>query len=198
MTVKETLNRLSAAFRVKLTGDEAVEWADAMGGATDNELNIAAAKLIRESKFMPRPADMWDVIDRMRVDNAPAPEPVVEHWNNRTYRCHGCEDTGLRTVWHPKAMRGAVRFVRGEINERAWRGTLASCVVKCDCEKGKARRLTKETKHDLGELTYKPDIMIDVDKNSSPTQQVESLLQWAKFYEDPRPANYVQAFEDFD
>ena len=208
MAIQDCFDRLALAFAQKVDDELLSEWVDALDGATDDEMNEAASRLIKTSKFMPRIADFWNQIDLIRVERAPAPDPISEHWRRRTYDCPDCEDTGLRTVWHPKAMSGAVRYVRGKLGERAWRGMICTCTVKCVCNRGKERRLRKQKQrfeaasyqgenYEPGELTYNPSIMREVDKRLSSTQQVEALLDWAKNYQDPKPANYVESFDEF-
>lgn len=208
MTIAECVTRLENTFGSNSRQMPVGEWVAAMRGATDDELNIATARLIRESKFMPRPADMWELINAVRVDRAPVCEPIVEHWRRQSFVCRDCDDTGLRSVWHPRAMQGAVRFVRGEIGDEAFRRSLASCMVKCPCQRGRERRLTKPRQrftpashngenYEPGELTLKPSIMVEVAKTGA-VNQVNELLDWAREFDARTPANYVAAFDDFD
>lgn len=208
MSIHDCLIRMTAAYRCQVSGAELLEWEDALSGATDDELNLATSQLIKSSKYMPRPADVWTVIDRVRVERAPAPEPVEEHWHRRTYTCPACQDTGLRTVWHPQTMAASVKFVRGQMTEEAWRCKVSTCCVKCICGMGKAKRLHKDRRfeparyngddYEPGELTYRSEIMVEVDRSLSLTDRVEALQDWARSYEDRRPANYVEAFDDWN
>lgn len=156
---------------------------DEVLGHIDSALLMAAAKeWLRSETWMPSPAELLKVTQRIKAESAKATaEP--EHWRHHTVRCKECHDTGFISVWMPQAMRSALSHARGEIDDQRLMQSAVGGCVRCECERG--QRLAERWP------TYREGTHV---RCGDPWSALDGLKAWAKDY---KPSNYVAEFDSF-
>ena len=142
----------------------------------------AASMAIKDTSFIKHPttwlnAGCWDDEDARDVPTRSVSfkdcaEPA--HHTLDVYKCPECRDTGWIDVWSIKAMRCALRHVRGEIDIRQDRRELYEDVAKCTCAKGQSRP------GGAGALRCPP--MVKVRVIGTMDHRCDDLIRWAENY----------------
>lgn len=200
MNIADNITRMTRTYRRDLSDIEVDEWLRVLTGCEPVFVTAAVDEWIATEKWMATPADIRREATRLSYEasNAKA-EPA--HHRRDSFRCPKCQDIGYRTVWHPRAMRAAVEHARGTISESRLRRQLYTCVVSCTCDSGMARRMRtrdhNERSKNLGQCSYRDDLMIEYDHAAGWTHRLDSLLDWAREYREPVPANHAEWCDEF-
>jgi len=186
-TVTKAYARLCTVYSREANDDQLVEYRRLLSDIPEGILQEAVDELLSECKWMPTPAEIIKVANRLKAEaSRGTTEP--DHWRQNTYKCPACQDTGLRFVWHPSAMKASIQRVAGRMDERSWRGRLCTCTVRCTCAAGD-RIAPRQSRH--GEptqlLQFDGSRMLEVDRNLRVSERIEQLLKWAREWKPAEP-----------
>ena len=178
------IDRFCSVFNVDLTDELIDEYTKAVDDLEPSCIQVATDELIKESTFMPKPAEIRRAAKRIAAESSSKPaEP--EHWRRDTYRCQICRDTGYVTIWHPRAMAAAIAYLANKATEDTFRRNQYPAAAKCTCQRG--QDCPGSTR------TYNPDSDVKIDQWSH-GERVKALLERAKNF---KPPNYVPEFDEW-
>lgn len=184
--------RLCTCFNVPASDDLTTGYVSTLDDIDPVIIEAAADELLKESTWMPKPAEIRKVAKRIAAESPSQPaEP--EHWQRDAYRCQNCRDSGYVCVWHPTAMQSAIWHIRGLIPRERLR--LPTCDARCTCSIGMAKPAGVSKRKYTGSdaapepVRYRSPPMIHVDPSMSATQQIDTLLAWARTWE-PKERDY--------
>lgn len=186
------VSRLCTVYSVDVSPDLMRAYVDALDDCEHDALDLAADQLVKESEWMPKPAELRRTAKRILAESSRG-QAEPEDWRRDTYQCPICRDTGWVRVWHPEALRTAIEHHEGRTTIERLRRRMYEAVAKCTCQRGQARPGSA--------ITYDPDAMPVVQPGTT-ASQLEALLAWAATHRiDTTPSdmpNYVPEFEHFD
>lgn len=201
LTLADILTPMASVYQFDLSEDGVIDLYEiALDGIELSLVRAAVNALAQEVNWMPRPAAIVAKAKRLEAESSTrTAEP--EHYRTYKYGCKYCEDTGLRTVWHPSAMQAAIDLARDRINADELRAKAKTCVVRCTCSSGDDRRIRRERKKpdpnqvDEAGLIFREATMIEVDRSQRLKDQIAELAAWGRYWQPP---NYVGEFEQFN
>jgi len=185
---------MCSVYSRELNDDQLLEYRRLLSDISAGILEESIDELLSECKWMPTPAEIIKVADRLKAEASRGTrEP--DHWRKNTYKCLACQDTGLRTIWNPLAIQASIAKMRGRMDELVWRGKLYECVARCTCIAGDKIPARQRRRGEPVELPrFNEDRMLEVDRTLKVSERIERLLDWAR---DWKPSNYVAEFDSF-
>ena len=176
--------RLCTCFNVPASDDLTTSYVRTLEDIAPAIIEAAGDELLRESTWMPKPAEIRRVAKRIAAESPSQPaEP--EHWQRDAYRCQNCRDTGYVTIWHPRAVAAAIAYLANKATEDTFRRNQYQAAAKCRCQRGQDRPGSA--------ATYNPDSHVKID-HWSHSERVKALLERVK---NLKPLNYVPEFDEW-
>jgi hypothetical protein len=184
--------RLCTVYGVPVSDDLTTGYVSTLEDIEPEFVEIAADELLKESTWMPKPAEIRKTAKRI-ASECPAQPAEPDHWRRDAYRCQTCRDTGYVTVWHPTAMQSAIWHTHGLIARERLR--LPTCDARCSCAIGdlkpsgvRKRKFASSTEAQEP-VRFKSPPTLRVDAALSPADQIAGLLAWAASWQ-PKEKTY--------